>query len=249
MPNAALNSIVLIPARLAATRLPDKPLADIHGTPMIIHALRAATKANIGPVVVACDGAVIAELVTKAGGTAVITDPALPSGSDRIYAALTKYDPEGRYNVVINLQGDLPNITPSAVARVLDPLLADTANAVAISTIAGIITRAEEKTDPNVVKAIGTEIAPHHLRAFYFTRATAPSGDGVLYHHIGLYAFRRQALERFVTLPASTLEKRERLEQLRAMEDGMRIDIALVDDIPVSVDTPDDLARARALMA
>lgn len=249
MPQTVQTPIILIPARMAATRLPNKPLADIHGTPMIIHALRAATNANIGPVVVACDGQDIADLVTKAGGIAIITDPALPSGSDRIHAALEQHDPHGQHDIVINLQGDLPNITPEAIAAVLAPLRADAGGAVAISTIAGIITRAEEKTDPNVVKAIGTEIAPRHLRAFYFTRATAPSGEGVLYHHIGLYAFRRPALARFVHLPASTLEKRERLEQLRALEDGMRIDIAVVDDIPVSVDTPDDLARARALMA
>ncbi|GIK97229.1 MAG: 3-deoxy-manno-octulosonate cytidylyltransferase [Alphaproteobacteria bacterium] len=241
-----LNPVIVIPARLAATRLPDKPLADIHGVPMIVHVWRRAVAAGIGPVVVACAEAEIAEAVTRAGGTAMLTRADHPSGSDRIFEAVERLDPERRFDVVVNLQGDLPTIAPGTVSAVLEPL-ADPA--VDIATLAALITRPEERTDPNVVKAVaalgpGARIA----RALYFTRASAPSGDGPLYHHIGLYAYRRAALARFVALPPGRLETRERLEQLRALEAGMRIDVALVDTVPLGVDTPADLDRARSLL-
>ncbi|APF38659.1 3-deoxy-manno-octulosonate cytidylyltransferase [Chelatococcus daeguensis] len=240
------DPIVLIPARLAATRLPDKPLADIHGEPMIVHVLRRAEEAGIGPVAVATDTPAIAEAVTKAGGRAVMTRSDHQSGSDRIYEALERLDPDGRHDIVVNVQGDLPTIDPRVIVASARPL-ADPA--VDIATLAAVITREEERTEPSVVKAIGSEIAPRHLRALYFTRATAPYGEGPLLHHIGLYTYRRAALARFVALPPSPLERRERLEQLRAIEAGMRIDIVVVDDVPLGVDTPHDLERARAMLA
>lgn len=238
--------LIAIPARLSATRLPDKPLADIGGEPMIVHVWRRAMEAEIGPVLVATDSQRIAEAVAKAGGTAVMTSPAHPSGSDRIFEAVESYDPERRHDVIVNVQGDLPTIDPQAIAASVTPL-ADPA--VDIATLAAVITVEEEKTAPSVVKAIGSPIGPGHLRALYFTRATAPTGDGPLLHHIGLYAYRREALARFVSLPPSTLERRERLEQLRALEAGMRIDIVVVDDVPLGVDVQHDLERARVLLA
>lgn len=240
------DPIVLIPARLAATRLPDKPLADIGGEPMIVHVMRRAEEAGIGPVAVATDAPAIAEAVMKAGGRAVMTRSDHQSGSDRIHEALESLDPEGRHDIVVNVQGDLPTIDPRVIAASTRPL-ADPA--VDIATLAAVITRDEERTEPSVVKAIGSEIAPGHLRALYFTRATAPYGEGPLLHHIGLYTYRRAALARFVALPPSPLERRERLEQLRAVEAGMRIDIVVVDDVPLGVDTPHDLERARAMLA
>jgi 3-deoxy-manno-octulosonate cytidylyltransferase (CMP-KDO synthetase) len=240
------DPIVLIPARLAATRLPDKPLADILGEPMIVHVWRRAMEAGIGPVAVATDAPAIAEAVRAAGGEAVLTRPDHASGSDRIFEAVESLDPEGRHDVVVNVQGDLPTIDPRATAAAILPL-ADAA--VEIATLAAVIGRADEKTDANVVKVVGSEVAPGRLRALYFTRATAPFGEGPLYHHIGLYAYRRRALARFVGLPPSPLERRERLEQLRALEAGMRIDATIVDDVPLGVDTPHDLARARELLA
>jgi 3-deoxy-manno-octulosonate cytidylyltransferase (CMP-KDO synthetase) len=242
----SINPIVVIPARLASTRLPDKPLADICGEPMIVHVWRRGMEAKIGPVVVAAAEPQIAEAVEKAGGTAVLTDPDLPSGSDRIYQALQRHDPKGTYDAVLNLQGDLPTIEPGTIRAALG-LLADPA--VDIGTVAAAIARAEERGDPNVVKAV-FPLAPGmtHGRALYFTRATAPAGDGPLYHHIGLYAYRRAALARFVALPPGILERRERLEQLRALETGMRIEVALVDTVPLGVDTPADLDRARGLL-
>ena len=242
----SINPIVVIPARLGSTRLPDKPLADVSGEPMIVHVWRRGMEAGIGPVVVAAAERAIAEAIEKAGGTAVLTDPGLPSGSDRIHQALQRHDPEGTYDAVVNLQGDLPTIEPAPIRAALG-LLADPA--VDIGTIAAAITRAEERDDPNVVKAV-FPLAPgmRHGRALYFTRATAPAGDGPLYHHIGLYAYRRAALTRFVALPPGILERRERLEQLRALEAGMRIEVALVDTVPLGVDTPADLERARNLL-
>jgi len=240
------DPIVLIPARLAATRLPDKPLADILGEPMIVHVWRRAVEAGIGPVAVATDAPAIAEAVRAAGGEAVLTRPDHASGSDRIFEAVESLDPEGRHDVVVNVQGDLPSIDPRAIAAAILPL-ADAA--VDIATLAAVIGRAEEKADPNVVKVVGSEVAPGRLRALYFTRATAPFGEGPLYHHIGLYAYRRRALARFVGLPPSPLERRERLEQLRALEAGMRIDATIVDDVPLGVDTPHDLDRARNILA
>ncbi len=238
--------LILIPARMAATRLPGKPLADIAGAPMIVHVLRRAEAAAAGPVAVATDLPEIEAAVRKAGGRAVMTRTDHVSGSDRIFEALGKIDPDGRAAIVVNVQGDLPTLQPSHIAAAL-ALLAD--GAVDIATLAAEITRPEERDDASVVKVVGTPVAPSRLRALYFTRATAPYGDGPLYHHIGLYAFRRAALERFVKLPPSALEKREKLEQLRALEAGMRIDVAIVDAAPLGVDTPDDLARARAMLS
>jgi 3-deoxy-manno-octulosonate cytidylyltransferase (CMP-KDO synthetase) len=240
------DPIVLIPARLAATRLPDKPLADIGGEPMIVHVWRRAVEAGIGPVAVATDAPAIAEAVERAGGAAVLTRADHASGSDRIHEAVESLDPEGRHDVVVNVQGDLPTIDPRAIAAAILPL---TDTAVDIATLAAIIAREEERTDPNVVKVVGSEVAPGRLRALYFTRATAPHCEGPLYHHIGLYAYRRRALRQFVGLPPSLLERRERLEQLRALEAGLRIDATIVDDVPLGVDTPHDLERARALLA
>jgi len=238
--------LILIPARMAATRLPGKPLADIAGTPMIVRVLRRAEAAAVGPVVVATDSPEIETVVHKAGGRAVMTRADHASGSDRIFEALGKIDAGGRATIVVNVQGDLPTLEPSAIAAAV-ALLADTA--VDIATPAAEITRADERDNPGVVKVVGTPVAPRRLRALYFTRATAPHGEGPLYHHIGLYAFRRAALERFVTLAPSLLEKREKLEQLRALEAGMRIDVAIVDTAPLGVDTPEDLARARAMLS
>jgi 3-deoxy-manno-octulosonate cytidylyltransferase (CMP-KDO synthetase) len=237
--------LILIPTRMAATRLPGKPLAEIAGAPMIVHVLRRAEEAEIGPVVVATDAREIAMAVENAGGRAVLTRADHASGSDRIFEALAQVDPQGSVKIVVNMQGDLPTLTPSAIAAALTPL-ADAA--VDIATLAAEITVAKERTDPNVVKAVGTPVAPRRLRALYFTRASAPAGEGPLYHHIGLYAYRRPALERFVKLPPSPLERRERLEQLRGLEAGMRIDIALVDGVPLGVDTPEDLEKARAML-
>jgi 3-deoxy-manno-octulosonate cytidylyltransferase (CMP-KDO synthetase) len=238
--------LILIPARMAATRLPGKPLADIAGLPMIVHVLRRAEAAAVGPVVVATDSPQIAAAVENAGGRAVMTSAGHASGSDRIFEALGKVDPNGAAAIVVNVQGDLPTLEPSTVAAAVR-LLAD--QSVDIGTSAAEIARADERDDPAVVKVVGTQVVPGRLRALYFTRATAPYGDGPLYHHIGLYAFRRAALERFVALPPSPLEKREKLEQLRAIEAGMRIDVAIVDAAPLGVDTPDDLARARAVLS
>lgn len=240
------DPIVLIPARLAATRLPNKPLADIGGEPMIVHVWRRAVEAGIGPVAIATDSEEIAEAVARAGGTAVMTRSDHASGSDRIFEAVEKLDPEGRHDVVVNVQGDLPTIDPAAIAASVTPL-ADAA--VDIATLVAVIEREEERTNPNVVKMIGSEVSPGRFRALYFTRATAPSGDGPLYHHIGLYAYRRKALQRFVNLAPSPLEKRERLEQLRSVEDGMRIDAVVVNDVPLGVDIPHDLERAREILA
>jgi len=238
--------VILIPARMAATRLPGKPLADIAGAPMIVHVLRRAEAAAVGPVVVATDSAEIEAAVHKAGGRAAMTRADHGSGSDRIFEALGKIDPAGRAAIVVNVQGDLPTLDPTDITAAV-ALLAD--RAVDIATPAAEITRPEERDNSGVVKVVGTPVAPARLRALYFTRATAPWGAGPLYHHIGLYAFRRSALERFVKLPPSPLEQREKLEQLRALEAGMRIDVAIVPSAPLGVDTPEDLARARAMLS
>jgi 3-deoxy-manno-octulosonate cytidylyltransferase (CMP-KDO synthetase) len=240
------DPLVLIPARLAATRLPNKPLADIAGEPMIVHVWRRAVEAGIGPVAVATDAPEIAEAVIKAGGQAVLTRADHASGSDRIFEAVEKLDPEGRHDVVVNVQGDLPTIDPAAIAASISPL---SDQAVDLATLVAVIRREEEKTNPNVVKMVGSQVSPGRFRALYFTRATAPHGDGPLYHHIGLYAYRRKALQRFVAMPPSPLEVREKLEQLRALEAGMRIDAVVVQDVPLGVDTPHDLERAREIIA
>ncbi len=239
-------TIILVPARMAASRLPGKPLADIHGEPMIVHVWRRAMEAGLGRVVVATDDAGIAGAVRGAGGEAAITRTDHLNGTSRIFEALAIADPQGTAEIVVNLQGDLPTIRPETVRAVLRPL-ADPA--VDIATIATEIVREEEKTAPSVVKMVGTPVGDRLFRALYFTRATAPTGEGPLYHHIGLYAYRRDALARYVGLPPSPLEQREKLEQLRALEHGMRIDVALVDAVPLGVDTPGDLERARELLA
>jgi 3-deoxy-manno-octulosonate cytidylyltransferase (CMP-KDO synthetase) len=240
------RNLVLIPARMAATRLPGKPLLDIAGLPMIVHVLRRAEEAAIGRVAVATDTPEIAQAVTAHGGEAVMTSPDHPSGSDRIHEAMCKLDPEGRAEIVINLQGDFPTIRPDNIRDVLSPL-AD--SAVDIATLAAEIHTAEESNAPSVVKAVGSPIGPRRLRALYFTRASAPNGDGPQYHHIGLYAYRRAALERFVSLAPSPLELQEKLEQLRALEAGMRIDIGIVDTVPRGVDTLPDLETARRALS
>jgi 3-deoxy-manno-octulosonate cytidylyltransferase (CMP-KDO synthetase) len=238
--------LVLIPSRMAATRLPGKPLAELAGVPMIVQVMRRAAAAEIGPVVVATDTPEIARAVEQHGGRAVMTSGDHASGSDRIFEALGAIDPEGRVQTVVNVQGDLPTVDPKAIRAALSPL-ADPA--VDIATLAAPIRRPEEATDPNVVKVVGTTVAPGRLRALYFTRAAAPSGEGPLYHHIGLYVYRRAALARFVAMAPSPLERREKLEQLRALEAGMRIDVEIVDTVPLGVDTPEDLEAARALLA
>jgi 3-deoxy-manno-octulosonate cytidylyltransferase (CMP-KDO synthetase) len=240
------DTLIFIPARMAASRLPGKPLADIAGTPMIVHVLRRAEAAGIGPVVVATDSPAIEAAVRQAGGRAVITRADHASGSDRVFEALGQVDPAGRAAIVVNVQGDLPTLVPSNI-NAAAALLAD--QQVDIGTVAAEITRAEERNDPGVVKVVGSPAGPTRLRALYFTRATAPYGEGPLYHHIGLYAYRRRVLERFVALAPSPLEKREKLEQLRALEAGMRIDVAIVSSAPLGVDTPEDLARARAMLS
>ena len=240
------RTLVLIPARMAATRLPGKPLLDIGGLPMIVHVLRRAEAANIGRVAVATDTPEIAVAVRAHGGEAVMTRPDHPSGSDRIYEALRQLDPDGKVEIVVNLQGDFPTISSDNIRDVLVSL-ADPA--VDIATLAAQIHTEEEASNPNVVKAVGSPIGPRRLRALYFTRATAPTGDGPRYHHIGLYAYRRAALERFVKLPPSPLEQQEKLEQLRALEAGMRIDVTIVDTVPRGVDTPADLETARQILA
>ncbi|HEY0236835.1 MAG TPA: 3-deoxy-manno-octulosonate cytidylyltransferase [Afipia sp.] len=240
------NTLILIPARMAATRLPGKPLLDIGGKPMIAHVVARAMAAEAGRAVVATDSQEIAAAVMAHGGDVVMTRADHPSGSDRIHEALEKLDNAGNIDTVINLQGDLPTIAPGDIRAVLTPL---EDAAVDIATLAAVIRRNEEHTNPNVVKIVGSPIGPERLRALYFTRATAPYGDGPRYHHIGIYAYRRAALKRFVALPPSPLEMREKLEQLRALEAGMRIDVAVVDTVPLGVDTPHDLEAAREALA
>jgi 3-deoxy-manno-octulosonate cytidylyltransferase (CMP-KDO synthetase) len=241
------NPVVIVPARMASTRLPGKPLADIHGQPMIVQVWRRAMEADIGPVVVACAETEIAEAVRDAGGEAVLTRPDHPSGSDRIHEALELFDPDGRYDQVVNLQGDLPTIDPNTVGASLRPLAAASVD---IATLAAPIGDPAETADPNVVKAVLAIPAGGETgRAIYFSRCAVPWGEGAHYHHIGIYSYRRAALTRFVGLPPGVLEQRERLEQLRALENGMRIDAVIVDAIPLGVDTPEDLERARAILA
>ena len=237
--------LILIPARMASTRLPGKPLAEIAGEPMIVHVLRRAQAAKLGAVVVATDSPAVAAAVEKSGGSAVMTRADHNSGSDRIFEALGKVDPDGSAKIIVNVQGDLPTLSPGNIAAALGPL---SDQAVDVSTLAAEIRTPAERSNSNVVKVVGTPVGPARLRALYFTRATAPFGEGPLYHHIGLYAFRRSALERFVRLPPSPLEQREKLEQLRALEAGMRIDVTIVDTVPLGVDTPEDLETARAML-
>ncbi|HMA75369.1 MAG TPA: 3-deoxy-manno-octulosonate cytidylyltransferase [Xanthobacteraceae bacterium] len=238
---------IFIPARLASTRLPGKPLADIVGRPMIAHVLDRATEARLGPVFVATDSEEIAAAVTKVGGHAVMTRGHHASGSDRIFEAMEQIGTGA--DIIVNVQGDLPTIDPADIRAALVPL---SDPSVDIATLAAEIRRPEERINPNVAKVVGTPVGNSinagRLRALYFTRATAPYGDGPLYHHIGLYAYRRAALEKFVRLPPSPLEQREKLEQLRALEAGMRIDVMIVASVPLGVDTPHDLEMARAAL-
>jgi 3-deoxy-manno-octulosonate cytidylyltransferase (CMP-KDO synthetase) len=237
--------VILIPARMGSTRLPGKPLADIAGEPMIVRVMRRAQAAHLGPVVVATDSEVIAACVEKSGGRAVMTRADHVCGSDRIFEALSMVDPQHAARIVVNVQGDLPTLPSADVQRVIEPLHD---RAVDIATLAAELRQTEERDNPNVVKVVGTPSGTSRLRALYFTRATAPWGAGPLYHHIGIYAYRRDALTRFVALPPSPLELREKLEQLRALEAGMRIDVAVVDTAPPGVDTPEDLERARQIL-
>ena len=238
--------LVLIPARMASTRLPGKPLADIAGAPMIVQVARRAAEAEVGRVVVAVDHQDIYDAVVAAGFEAVMTRADHQSGSDRIREAMLKVDPEGKARTIINVQGDLPTIDRATVRAALRPLENASTD---IATLTTEILDEEEKTKPSVVKIVGSPLSETRLRALYFTRATAPYGEGPLYHHIGLYAYRRAALEAFVSLPPSTLERRESLEQLRALEAGMRIDAEIVDTVPLGVDTPADLEKARRILA
>jgi 3-deoxy-manno-octulosonate cytidylyltransferase (CMP-KDO synthetase) len=241
------NPIILIPARLAARRLPGKPLADIAGVPMIVHVWRRAVAAEIGPVLVACGDREIADVVEAAGGRAVMTDPGHPTGSDRIHAAIADLDPDGTFDAVINVQGDLPLLDPAAVRLAFDGLRDPDID---IATLAAVIEDATALADTSVNKVVAGFADPARpARALYFSKAVVPWGEGPHYEHIGLYAYRREALERFVGLPRGVLEQREHLEQLRALEAGMHISVSLIeaDRLGVQVDTPADLARARAL--
>jgi len=236
-----MRPLILIPARLASTRLPNKPLAIIGDAPMIVQVWRRAVASGLGRVVVAADSQAILSAILDAGGEAVLTDPDLPSGSDRIFAALGEVDAKKEHDVIINVQGDMPTLDPAiivAAAKLLDDANVD------IGTLAAVISDEAEKNDPAVVK-----IAMAGSRALYFSRALIPAGEGVHYHHIGIYAYRRKALERFVSLPPSPLEQREKLEQLRALEAGMQIDVAVVDAVPLGVDTPEGLEKARNIYA
>ncbi len=239
-----MKPIVLIPARMAATRLPGKPLADINGVPMIVRVLRQAQAANIGPVAVAAGDIEIVEAVRAAGGVAVLTDPDLPSGSDRIVAALNALDPAGDHDVVINLQGDIPFLAPSVVAATAR-LLADQPSC-DISTVMVAEADPAERSNPDIPKVVAA-MAPdgRSARALYFTRSVL-YGDAPVWLHHGVYGYRREALLRFTAAQPSPLELRERLEQLRALELGMSIWASVIDEAPISVDNPADLERARA---
>lgn len=240
------KAIVLIPARMASTRLPGKPLADINGKPMIVQVALRASEAGAERIVVAVDDERVFDAVKSAGFDVIMTRNDHQSGSDRIYEALQKADPEGRAEFVINVQGDLPTIEPETIRASLLPM--DNPQ-VDIATLTVPITDEDEKTNPSIVKIVGSPLSQTRLRALYFTRATAPYGNGPLYHHIGLYTYRRAALEKFVSLKPSVLELRESLEQLRALEAGMRIDAEIVRSIPLGVDTQPQLETARKILA
>lgn len=246
MKNSQFDKVlVLIPARMSSTRLPGKPLAEIAGLPMIVQVAMRAREAAVGRIIVAVDDERIVDAVSAAGFEVVMTRADHQSGSDRIFEALIKADPDGHFETIINVQGDLPTVEPETIRAALRPL---DNPATDIATLTVEITDEHEKTNPNVVKVVGSPLSDSRLRALYFTRATAPHGAGPLYHHIGLYAYRRAALERFVGLSPSVLERRESLEQLRALEAGMRIDVEIVNSVPLGVDTPDDLEKARQIL-
>lgn len=235
--------IILIPARMGARRLPGKPLADITGKPMIVHVWERAMAADLGPVLVATDDSAIAEAVTDAGGEAILTRNDHVSGSDRIHEAIERYDPARHFDIIVNLQGDLPVIAPNSIKAALAPLAEPATD---IATLAALIHDAADGADPNVVKLAGPRLPSGHLRALTFSRV--PEGVGPHYQHIGIYAYRRAALDRFIGLKPSPIETRERLEQLRAIEAGMRIDAALVDECPIGVDTAEQLERVRNML-
>lgn len=243
-----MRPIVIIPTRLGSTRLPGKALTDINGEPMIVHVWRRGVEADIGPVVVACGDQQIADIVNDVGGRAVLTDPALPSGSDRAYAALCEVDPDEKHDVVVVLQGDLPTIDPATIQATLTPLARDAE--CEIATLATAIEDPLELHAPQVVK-IALAVRPGDTtgRAVYFSRMVIPAGSGEHYHHIGMYTYRREALAKYVSLPRGILERRENLEQLRAIEYGMRIDATVIQTEPLGVDTLADLERARTLLA
>lgn len=238
-----MSALIVIPARMASTRLPGKPLADIAGQPMIVHVMRAAEAANAGSVWVACAEGAIKDAVEAAGGQAVLTDPELPSGSDRVRAAAELIDPEGQFDIIVNVQGDMPTLDPALITDIVTPLLRNPD--IDIATASVLSDDPADRTDPNVVKAVVSASG----RALYFTRADAPSGEGGVQHHLGVYAYRRRALEQFCALPPSPLEKREKLEQLRALEAGLYIHVTQVTVAPHGVDTPEDLARARVILS
>ncbi len=246
MPENKLRVLTIIPARLASTRLPNKPLADIFGKPMIVRVYEQAKKAGLGEIVVACDSKEIAEAIENAGGRAIITDPNLPSGTDRIFAALMQIENYQQFDVVVNLQGDLPVIDPQVVVAAAQAALKTDAD---IATVASVIKNSDEITNPNVVKIAIAFLENSQLgQALYFSRAPIPHGAGDYYHHIGIYAYKRKALEKFVNLKPSNLEKRESLEQLRALENGMKIVVQIVDSHPLSVDTAEDLERVKTFL-
>lgn len=243
-----MKPIILIPARMASSRLPNKPLADICGVPMIVRVWQQAMAAQLGPVVVAADCLEIADTVRAAGGTAVLTDPNLPSGSDRVFAALKAVDPTGNFDTVVNLQGDLPAVDPRYLQGACNALIATNAH---IATLVAEIEENDPQADnPNATKAVvAWDRGTNFGRAMYFTRARAPWGPGPVWFHVGLYVYTRQALTRFIAMQPSPLEKRERLEQLRALEAGMHIAVTQVPSIPLSIDTQEDLDAARKLIA
>lgn len=241
------RSIIVIPARMGSTRFPGKPLADINGRPMIVHVWERCMEADLGPVVVACCESEVAEAVRDAGGEAVMTSSACPSGSDRVWEAVQMVDPESLFPIVVNVQGDLPTVEPSAIRAAVQALAQPEVD---IATLVVRMSDPQEIESPDVVKAVlALPVGVTQGRALYFSRAKVPHGPGPFWHHIGLYAFRRSALQRFVALPVGVLEQQEALEQLRALEHGMRIDCAVVDTVPLGVDTPRDLVHARALLA
>ncbi|WP_284944612.1 3-deoxy-manno-octulosonate cytidylyltransferase [Acidisoma cladoniae] len=240
-----MNPIVIIPARMSSTRLPDKPMAMIHGQPMIVHVWRRAMETGLGRVIVATDHPAIAAAVSDVGGEVVMTRPDHPSGTDRLAEALAQVDPRGHHDVVVNFQGDLPTVSPGVTLATVALL---NQSEVSLATPVAEITNMREAEAPSVVKMIGVPLGEGRFRVLYFTRAQAPWGEGPLYHHIGLYAWRREAFDAFVALPPSSLELREKLEQLRALEAGMKIHAILVKDVPLGVDTAADLERARDML-
>ena len=240
------NTIIVIPARMAASRLPGKPLADINGTPMIVHVWRRAMEAKLGHVLVAAGETAIAAAVRDAGGDAIVTPTNLPSGSDRVAAALALRDEAGQFSHVVNLQGDLPTIDPLAVRRCLAGLTNDTVD---ISTIAAKITDDADVRNPNIVKAIAPLGETREVAfARDFVREIGPDHQAPYWHHIGIYAYRRESLQRFVALPQSIREKQRSLEQMRALDNGMKIAVVQVDSVPLGVDAPADLETARRML-